>query len=147
LSTDHINKKGKIIFIVSDNFSDNEGFISIEKFEFQFQFSRFFPSDKRDFYTFDSSDEKIIQKISDKGIGGDEGVNIEENIEEDIKEIVEQIIKKIVEEINMEEDIRDLPKFRRNGRDRKQIKKFSTYYHNFHKMKDKRSEYEEEYRV
>jgi hypothetical protein len=69
----------------------------------------------------------VIQKINDKGIDGDEGVNMEENIEENIekdieksiKEIVKQIIKEIVEEMNMEKGTGDPAKLRRNGRDRK----------------------------
>jgi hypothetical protein len=97
---------------VNDNFSDNEEFISIKEFEIQIQFSRFFPFRKRDFYVSDSSDKEMIQEVSDKGIGGDEGANIEEGIEksiekrieERIKEVVEQVIE-VVEEVNMEEDI------------------------------------------
>jgi hypothetical protein len=68
-------------------------------------------------------------------------------IEKNIKEIVEQIIKEVVEEINMETSIRDPPKFRRNDRDRKQIRKFLIYYRDLREMKDKRSEYEEEYKM
>jgi hypothetical protein len=105
----------------------------------------------------------MIQKINDKGIGGDEGVNIEKGIEKDIeesiekgiekgieegiKEVVEQIIEEIVEEINMEEGTGDPPKLRRSGRDRKKIRKSLTYYRDLREMKDKRSEYKEGYRM
>jgi hypothetical protein len=139
LSIDHINKKGKIIFIISDSSSDFEGFISSKKFEIQFQFSQFFPPGKRSFYASDSNDKKIILKISDKGIDGDEGVNIKESIKKDIKkdiekffeegieksikegikEVIEQTIEEIVEEVNMKKGIRDPPKFRRSDRNKK----------------------------
>jgi hypothetical protein len=109
----------------------------------------------------------MIQKISDKGIGGDEGVNMEESIEEDIEEgiekgieegiekgieegikkVVKQVMEEAVEEINMEEGIGDHPKLRRSGRDRKQIRKSLTYYRDFREMKDKRSGYKERYKV
>jgi hypothetical protein len=99
----------------------------LKNLNFNLNFLDSIPSRKRDFYTFDSSDEKIIQEISDKGIGGDEGVNMKKDIEEDIekdikkgiKKVVEQIIKEIVEEIDMKKDIGDSSKFRRSGRDRK----------------------------
>jgi hypothetical protein len=83
LSTDHINEKGRIIFTVSGSSSD-EGFVPIEELEVQFQPSRPFPFGKRGFYASDSSDEEVIQEVSDEGIGGDEGVNMEEGIEEGI---------------------------------------------------------------
>jgi hypothetical protein len=65
----------------------------------------------------------VIQEISDKGIGGDEGVNMEEAIEESIEkgieegimEVVKQIIEEVVEEINMKESIGDPSKLRRSG--------------------------------
>jgi hypothetical protein len=56
-------------------------------------------------------------------------------------------MEEIVQEINMEEGIGDPPKLRRSGRDRKQIRKFLTYYRDFREIKDKRSGYEERYRV
>jgi hypothetical protein len=49
-----------MIFTVNDSSSDDKEFVSIEKFETQFQFSRFFPSRKRGFYTSDSNDEEMI---------------------------------------------------------------------------------------
>jgi hypothetical protein len=91
--------------------------------------------------------EKGIEEDIEEGIeeGNEEG--IEKGIEKGIKKIVEQVMEKIVEEINMKEGIGDPPKLRRNGRDRKQIRKFLTYYRDFREMKDKRSEYKERYRV
>jgi hypothetical protein len=71
---------------------------------------------------------------------------IEKGIEEGIKGIVEQIIE-VVEKINMEEGIGDSLKLRYNNTDRKQIRKFLTYYRDFREMKNKRSEYEKEYGV
>jgi hypothetical protein len=105
----------------------------------------------------------MIQKISDKRIDGDESVNIEKNIEESIekdiekdiekgieegiKEVLKQIIEKVVEEINIEESTGDPPKLRRSDRDKKQIRKFLTYYRDFREMKNKRSGYEKEYKI
>jgi hypothetical protein len=109
----------------------------------------------------------MIQEVNDKEIDGDEDVNMEEGIEKDIeegieesnkesiekdikkniKEIVEQTMKKIVEEINIEKDIKDSPKFRRNDRNKKQIRKSLTYYRDFREMKNKKSEYKEKHRI
>jgi hypothetical protein len=136
---------------VSGSFSDNEGFVPIKEFETQFQSSRPFPLRKRNFYTSDSSDKEIIQKISDEGIGGDESVNMEEGIkkgiEKGIKKIVEEIIKKVVKEVNIKEGTGDPPRLRRSGRDRKQTRKSLAYYRDLREMKDKRSGYEEGHRV
>jgi hypothetical protein len=144
---------------VSGSSSDEEEFVPIENLETQFQPSRPLPPRKRDFYTSDSSDKEVIQKISDDGIGGDEGVNmkknIEEGIEEDIekgieegiKEVVEQVIEEVVEEFNIEEGTGDPPKLRRSGMDRKQTRKSLAYYRDLREMKDKRSGYEEGHRV
>jgi hypothetical protein len=84
---------------VSDNSNDEREFISIEKFEIRFPPSLFFPPRRRDFYASDSSDEKIIKEINNKGIGGDENVNIEENVKKIIEEDLEMIVKEIVEKI------------------------------------------------
>jgi hypothetical protein len=86
-----------MIFIVNDSFSDDKKFVPIKKFEVQFQFSRFFPFRKRDFYASDSSDETVIQKFSDKEIDGDENPNIEKSIEEGIEKSIKEDIKKVVE--------------------------------------------------
>jgi hypothetical protein len=102
-----------------------------------------------------SSDEEVIQEVSDEGIGGDEGANMEEGIEEGIekgieegiKEVVEQVIEEVVEEVNMEEGIGDPPKLRHSSTDRKQIRKFLAYYRDLREMKDKRSGYEKGYGV
>jgi hypothetical protein len=56
-------------------------------------------------------------------------------------------MEKIVEEINMKEGTGDPPKLRRSGRDRKQIRKFLTYYRDLREMKNKRSGYKKEYRI
>jgi flagellar biosynthesis/type III secretory pathway protein FliH len=106
LSTDHINEKEKIIFIISDSSNDEE-FILIKEFEIQFQFFRFFPSDKRDFYASDSSDKEMIQKISDKKIGGDESVNIEEDIKKAIEKNIEEGIEEGIEK-GIEEGIKEV---------------------------------------
>jgi hypothetical protein len=78
---------------VSDNSDDNEKFILIKEFEIQFPSSSSSPSRRRDFYTSDLSDEKIIKRVSDKKIGGDENINVEENAEGIVKEIVEEIMR------------------------------------------------------
>jgi hypothetical protein len=72
---------------------------------------------------------------------------MEKDIEEGIKKVVEQVMEEIVEEVNMEESTGDLPKLRRSGKDRKQIRKSLTYYRDLREMKDKRSEYKEGYRM
>jgi hypothetical protein len=79
----------------------------------------------------------------------EEGIEegIEKDIEEDIKKVVEQVIKEVVEEMNMEKSIGDPPRFRRSGRDRKQIRKFLAYYRDFREMKNKRSGYEKGYKI
>jgi hypothetical protein len=47
----------------------------------------------------------------------------------------------------MEKGTEDPFQLRRNGRDKKQIRKFITYYRDFREMKDKRSGYKKKYRV
>jgi hypothetical protein len=136
---------------MNGSFSDDEEFVPIKKFKIQFQFSRSFPLRKRGFYASDSNDEEVIQKISDKGIGGDESVNMEEGIkkgiEKGIKKIVEEIIKKVVKEVNIKEGTGDPPRLRRSGRDRKQTRKSLAYYRDLREMKDKRSGYKEGHRM
>jgi hypothetical protein len=59
-----------------------------------FNFIDFIPFRKQDFYAFDSSDEEMIQKISDEGIGGDEGVNMEENIEKVSRKVLRKALRR-----------------------------------------------------
>jgi hypothetical protein len=47
----------------------------------------------------------------------------------------------------MEEGTGDPLKLRHNGTDRKQIRKFLTYYRDFREIKDKRSGYKERYKI
>jgi hypothetical protein len=56
-------------------------------------------------------------------------------------------MEEVVEEINMEEGTGEPPKLRCSDRGRKQTRKFLAYYRDFREMKDKRSGYEEGYRV
>jgi hypothetical protein len=84
---------------VSDNSDDDKEFISIKKFEIQFPLSLFFPFRRRGFYASDSNDKKIIERINDKRISGDEDINIEKSAERIVEGDVERVVERVVEEI------------------------------------------------
>jgi hypothetical protein len=85
---------------VSDNFNDEKEFIFINNFEVQFPFFPF-PKRRRDFYTSDSNDEEVNERIGDKIFGDetDENVNMEKSDKEIVKKIVEEIVKEIIKKI------------------------------------------------
>jgi hypothetical protein len=87
-----INKEIHIQHTISDDSNDEKEFISINNFEIQFPP---FSSSKRrkDFYTSDSNDKKVNEKIGNK-IDSDE---TDENV--NIKKIVEKIVKEIIEKV------------------------------------------------
>jgi hypothetical protein len=78
---------------VSDDSNDERGYVLIEELKIQFPPFLFLPPRRRGFYASDSNDEEIIEKISNKGIGGDGGVSIEKGVEEIVEEVVEEVVR------------------------------------------------------